>query len=344
VAVLSLNSIEYAPGLPEAPFAVITPYLVPPGPKKVNVGDGFILDSATRLLGARPRAAFSSRAPLTDAAIEAINAATCVIAVGANTLKDDFELTPAFDLATLGRIKVPVILMGIGHYGVAEVTRGMTARSIALFDAFLERFPYISVRCDASARYVLQSLPGAGEKILMTSCPVTHCVDDMDQGFERKARYRQLVVTITDRAFLEQQLPIVQVAPRVFPAERRILALHQDYGNRALWDFAQRLGYEVFRGDNHQDFLRLYRQTDVHFGNRVHAHLKCLSLGVVTFCTPFDLRQAYFAQSLDFPLLERAPDPLFSEYDFARAAARRDRARETMDRFLGGVRSVIGLH
>jgi hypothetical protein len=176
----------------------------------------------------------------------------------------------------------------------------------------------------------------------MTSCPVTQPVDGIDARFERKACYRQLVVTLTDRAYLQEQLPILQAAPAIFPAERRILALHQDYGNRGLWDHAARLGYEVFRSPNHQDFLRLYRESDAHLGNRVHAHLKCLSLGIVTFCTPFDLRQAYFAESLDFPLVQQLPEPQFASYDFARAAARRDTSRVAMDRFVDAVRGLIG--
>ena len=334
--------IEYAAGLPEAPYSVITPYLVPPGPKKVNVGDGFILDSATKLLGARPAHAFTSRAPLSDADIERINATRALVAVGANTLKDDFELTPRFDLATLARFKVPVILMGVGHYGVAEVTRGLTPASQALFRAFLERFPWMSVRCDASRRYVVSALADLADKILMTSCPVCHAVDGIDQGFERKAEYGQLVVTITDRVQVEAQLGILQVAPRAFPARRRVLALHQDYGNAGLWDYAAKLGYEVFRGDNHQSFLRLYEKTDMHFGNRVHAQLKCLSLGVASFCTPFDLRQQYFAESLDFPLIQQVPDPQLASYDFGRAAARRDAARATMDRFTTALKTLIG--
>jgi hypothetical protein len=337
-----LNEIEYGRDLPEAPYTVVTPYLVPPGPKKVNVGDGFILDSATRLLGARPEAAFSSRAPFSEAALERINASRCLVAVGANTLKDDFELAPGFDAVTLARIRVPVILMGVGHYGTAEATRGLSAASQALFRGFLERFPYMSVRCDASKRYVVTALPDLEDRILMTSCPVAHSVDAIDRGFARKEVYDQLVVTITDRAHLQEQLPIVQAAPGAFPAKRRVLALHQDYGNAQLADFARRLGYEVLAGTNHQEFLRLYRATDVHFGNRVHAHLKCISMGIVSYCTPFDLRQAYFAESLDFPLVQRIPDPLFTSYDFARAVRRRDAARLTMDRFVRELRSVIG--
>jgi hypothetical protein len=339
-----LNVIEYPPGLPEAPYSVVTPYLVPPGPKKVNVGDGFILDSAVRLLGARPRVAVSSRVPFDAASIEAINATRCLVAVGANTLKDDFELAPRFDLATLARIRVPVVLMGVGHYGVPAVTRGLSTGSQALFRAFLERFPRMSVRCDASRRYVLAAMPDVADKVVMTSCPVTHVVDGIDRGFARKARYDLLVVTITDRVEVQAQVPMMGIAAQAFPAARRVLALHQDYGNAGLWQVAGQQGFEVLRGDNHQDFLRLYREADVHFGNRVHAHLKCVSLGTVSFCTPFDLRQAYFAESLDFPLIQRYPEPLMETYDFARTRARRDAARVTMDAFVHELSTLIGLH
>jgi hypothetical protein len=338
-----VNPIEYAAGLPVAAYSVITPYLVPPGPKKVNVGDGFILDSATKLIGAIPQVAVSNRVPLADAAIEAINATRCVVAVGANTLKDDFELAPGFDLKTLERIKVPVILMGVGHYGVAEMTRGLTPTSQALFRAFLERFPMMSVRCDASRRYVLEALPDQAERVLMTSCPVAHRVDGIDRGFARKESYDRLVVTITDRSHIPEQMPLLAMATRAFPAKRRILALHQDYGNAQLWAAANAAGFEVFRGDNHQDFIRLYQDTDAHFGNRVHAHLKCVSLGVVSFCTPFDLRQRYFAESLDYPLLQRFPDPALAEYDFTRVARKRDAARGTMERFVARLRETMGL-
>jgi hypothetical protein len=328
---------------PSASYSAITPYLLPPGlPKKVNVGDGFILDSAVKLIGRSPRHSFSSRARLTDLDIEKINETRFLIAAGANTLKDEFELAPGFSSETLAKIQVPVILMGVGHYGVPAMTQGLSPASKALFTAFLERFPYMSVRCDASRKYVLAALPERSANILMTSCPVVYPVDDIDLRFERKDKYRQLVVTITDRSHLQQQLPILPAAAQLFPAERRILALHQDYGAQDLWAFAASQGYEVFRGDRYQDFIDLYCRSDVHFGNRVHAHLKCLSLGVVSFCTPFDLRQSYFAESLDFPLIAKLPSDEIARYDFARVIGRRQQAGLAMAKMLAGIVGLLG--
>ncbi len=328
---------------PPACYSVLTPYLLPAGlPKKVNVGDGFILDSAVKLIGRPPRHTFSSRAPVTDAEIEKINETRFLVAAGANTLKDAFELAPGFSLETLAKIKVPVILLGVGHYGVPALTQGLSPQSKALFAALLERFPYVSVRCDASRRYMLNALPDRSANILMTSCPVVYPVDGIDCGFQRKDRYRQLVVTITDRSHLQQQLPILPAAAGLFPAERRILALHQDYDAHELWAFAREQGYEVFRSSRYQDFIDLYRGTDVHFGNRVHAHLKCLSLGGVSFCTPFDLRQAYFAESLDFPLIDKLPSTDIATYDFGRAVRRREQARSNIDRMLAAIGGLLG--
>ena len=328
---------------PSASYSAITPYLLPAElPKKINVGDGFILDSAVKLIGRSPRHTFSSRAALSDLDIEKINETRFLIAAGANTLKDDFELAPGFSLQTLQRIKVPVILLGVGHYGVPAATQGLMPHSKALFAAFLDRFPYMSVRCDASRRYVLSAMPERAANVLMTSCPVVYPVDKIDLGFERKDKYRQLVVTITDRSHLQQQLPILPAAAQLFPAERRILALHQDYDARDLWAFAEGQGYEVFRSNRYQDFIDLYCKTDVHFGNRVHAHLKCVSLGVVSFCTPFDLRQAFFAESLDFPLIAKLPSDEIARYDFTRCVARRELARKDMQKMLSAIDGLLG--
>jgi hypothetical protein len=332
--------------LPQKDFVVISPYPVDPRTsKKPNMGDGFILNSALKLIGARPTEVFSSRLPISASDLERINASRLVLVAGANTLKSAFEITPNFTPELLARIRTPVALFGIGHYGVAEATaQPLDPPSEAVVREILRRFPYVSARCDASARYLGDSIPDLADRVLMTSCPVVHDVDGLHGGFARKDVYDQLVCTVTDRGAMAAQAAILQVAPRLFPARRRILALHQDYGNKPLWDLAQSLGYEVFRGDRHEDFLDLYHGTDIHLGNRVHAHLKCLSQGVRSFLTPFDLRQAYFAESLDFPLITRAPDAVFETYDFRRVEARIAAARPQMDTFVEAIRSVLDGH
>jgi hypothetical protein len=329
--------------LPQKDFVVITPYLVDPATaKRVNVGDGFIMDSALKLIGARPSRVISSRLPVTEADLAAINAGRLLLVAGANTLKTNFEITPNFTPELLARIEVPVALCGIGHYGVAAATaEPLDAPSRAIVSEIARRFPLISVRCDASADYLRGSAPDLAEQVAMTSCPVALPVDDLDKGFERKAVYDQLVVTITDRQFIQEQARLLPAARDVVQARRRVLALHQNYGNPSLAAFARAQGYEVFVSDRYEDFLALYAATDLHIGNRVHAHLKCLSLGVRSFLTPFDLRQKFFAESLDFPLVTELPSKVLDDYDFGRARARIAAARPQMDRFVAAVRAVL---
>jgi hypothetical protein len=332
--------------LPQKDFVVISPFLVDPATsKKVNVGDGFIMDSALRLIGARPTQVFSSRVPISAQDLEAINASRLVLVAGANTLKSAFEITPNFTPQLLAQIRAPIALCGIGHYGVAQATaRPLDPPSEAVVREILSRFPYISVRCGASARYLRESIPDLADQVLMTGCPVSHAVDGVDRGFALKDTYDTLVCTVTDRGDMNAQTWLMRDAPQLFPSRRRILALHQDYGNKPLWDFARSLGYEVFTSPRYEDFLDLYRDADVHLGNRVHAHLKCLSYGVRSFLTPFDLRQVFFSESLDFPLITQAADPALQTYDFGRAKARIEAAAPQMDAFVDAVRSVLDGH
>lgn len=331
--------------LSTANYSILTPYILPPNtPKKVNAGDGFIMDSSEKLLGARATHYFSARAPLTDDAIARINETKALIVTGANTLKDDYGPTPGFTLETLARLNVPVILMGVGHYGAPEVTRGMHPPVVALLTAMAERFPYFSVRCGRSHEYVVRSCPALKDHFLMTSCPVAYAVDGIDRGFTKKDEYDCVVVTLTDRSHTEQQLPILIATDKCFRARRKILAFHQDYGNQMMHQFARQHGYEIFATEQYQDYIDLYAHTaDLHIGNRVHGHLKSLSLGLRSFLLPFDLRQVYFAESLDFPLITQMPNAEFDTYDFSRFTTRRAQHAPVMERFVAEVRKIIGL-
>lgn len=321
-------------------YTVLTPYFLPPdSPKSVNVGDGFILDSATRLLGRKPEAILSSRAPLLPADLERINSTRFLLVAGSNSLHDHFELIPRFTPKTLDQIKVPIILFGLGHYGIASSCRGLDPSAVRFFSAILERFPHISVRCQASHDYLTSSgLPA--ERILMTSCPVIYPVDEIDKGFERQPFYRRLVVTLTERFNLADQLSLLPLARELFPADQAFYSLHQAHPNASwLHNFARDLGYHVFHSSDYTDYLDLYKRTDIHIGNRVHAHLKCLSLGIPSFLTPFDLRQRFFSESLDFPLISRFPAPDIATYDFSRFVKRRESARQTLELFLSRIPS-----
>ena len=321
-------------------YSAVTPYLVPNNLlKKVNIGDGFIMDSSIKLIQKKPKFIFSSRVPLTDKDIEKINTTKSLIVMGANTLKDNYEITPNFNLEVLNKIKVPIVLMGIGHYGVESVTsNGLDADSFNLVKEINYRFPYISARCNFSYDYLKRS--GIDDQnILNTSCPVIYGVDEVNKQFSKTNQ--KIVVTITDRIHIDKQIGLFHFVKENFKDSNLIASFHQNYNNNELDKYLKNLGFEIFKSEQYEDFIELYKDTDLHIGNRVHAHLKCLSLGVRSFLTPFDLRQLYFSKSLDFPLINKLPDDILETYNFDNFKFKQIEYKLNMDKFINKVKEFI---
>ena len=325
-------------------FCVCTPYIIPDNLNKVmNAGDGFIYDSSIKLIKNNPRFVFSSREKLNEKKIEMINSCKLLVVTGANILKDNLEIITGFDQMTLDKIKVPIALMGIGHYGLEETNKyGFDQNSKLLIKKILDRFPYISVRCNGSFDYMKKSLGVSSlKKIINTSCPVVFKTENIDKKFLKKDIYEYMVVTITDRVMLKQQLPILSFASKFFKYKRKILSLHQNYQNHKLETFAKDMGFEIFKSNDYKNYIDLYLKCDLHFGNRLHAHLKCLSLGVPSFCTPFDLRQLYFSNSIQLPLINHSNYKLLETFMFERFLNHQKKARIKMNNFLSSIVKLL---
>ena len=317
-------------------FSVATPYIIPNFlDKKVNAGDGFIYDSSIKLIGYNPKYIFSTREILTEEKINLINTTKLLIITGANIIKDRFEIITGFDLQTLMKIKVPIVLMGIGHYGLSQTNKnGFDTDSKYILTEILSRFPQISVRCNGSYKYIENCFNKIIKNIFNTSCPVIYNLDGVNKNFKKKNKYRQLVVTLTDRSNLKEQLPILNFAKNFFKSKINILALHQNFENKNFENYAKSQGYEVFSSKNYENFIELYKNTDIHFGNRVHAHLKCLSMGIPSFCTPFDLRQLYFSESIGLPLIIKQTDDHLRTFNFERFTSHQNQSKKIMDNFV----------
>lgn len=300
------------PQCTEDNFGIITPYLIPENSsKKVNAGDGFILDACINLLGRSPRKLYSQWSAITDEQVAEINQYKFLLVAGANILKDDLRITPNFSPNLLNKIKIPVVLMGVGHYGHEEATRnGLSQISKDLLRALTDRFPLISVRCESSQEYLILSDSRLSEKVLMTSCPVLH---HQDMPVDRKQASTDkdsglAVVTLSDRTNYLSQAPLLEFTKRNIKSDRYILSLHQNYQNIELWKYASQLGFEIFHSPSYKDYINLYRAADVHVGNRLHAHLKFIANEKPSYMSHYDLRQVFFAKSIATPLI----DPEFS--------------------------------
>ena len=325
------------------PFSVATPYQIPSLlKKKVNAGDGFIFDSSIKLIGYNPKYTFSSREPLDEKKISLINSTKLLIVIGANILKDNLEIISGFNIETLKKITVPIALMGIGHYGLHQTNRyGLDKNSKKILKQMLTRFPLISVRCNGSLKYIDTFFSEITTNTLNTSCPVIFKVDNIFNKFKKKDKYNQLVTTITDRLNLKQQLPVLHFAKNFFNSKSKILALHQDYENKNLETYANDLGYKIFKSTNYNDYINLYKMTDLHFGNRVHAHLKCLSMGIPSFCTPFDLRQLYFSESIGLPLVVDDKHKNLKKFNFESFILHQSQSKKIMNDFVSQILKTI---
>ena len=81
--------------------------------------------------------------------------------------------------------------------------------------------------------------------------------------------------------------------------------------------------------------------TDLHFGNRVHAHLKCLSMGIPSFCTPFDLRQLYFSESIGLPLVVDDKHKNLKKFNFESFILHQNQSKKIMNDFVSQILKTI---
>ena len=108
-----------------------------------------------------------------------------------------------------------------------------------------------------------------------------------------------------------------------------------------MQNFAKQLGYEIFISDKYQDYIDLYKESDIHIGNRVHGHLKCLSMGIPSFCTPFDMRQKFFSISIGLPLVNKTNDPSLKDFNFENFKNHQKERFKTMRSFISKILEQI---
>lgn len=230
-------------------YSVITPFIVPANisfKKRVNVGDGFILQSIQKLLlPLKCEAIFSSRQALSDEDIVKINSTKALILAGANQLHDDFSILPGMTLERLREIKIPILPFGVGIYGHEHRNRCMSLKTRNLLIEIHQRIKFSSWRCPRTVDYLTKALPELADKALMTGCPVMYGNrdsagnrdstgnKDMSRQSNAKVDYKdvgRIIVTVTDRGdFWERELSTLNFVSQKFKNAEKILSLHQNF-------------------------------------------------------------------------------------------------------------------
>jgi hypothetical protein len=326
--------------------------LIPPelaGKKIVNIGDGFILRAIERLVGTQsPDRIFTSRAAPKNNEIGVLDQYGSVILAGANQLNDHYSAWPGLTAESLLKGKLRLIPFGIGIHGASGYNDGLSQQSRTLLEAMHERIEYSSWRCPLTLDYLDRCLPKLRGRMLMTGCPVVY-----DRPLLEGKRFQDsegsIAVTITDRQdFWERETTLLRWAADRFRQSKRHLVLHQDFLStrpsqakpspvEKIRELAKSLGYQIVIPGTAEQAFDLYRNVDMHFGSRLHAHLYFLSQNKRSFLVSVDDRSVGIAESMGFPL--SCPDGfdavLGFDFEIVRQHAQKHFA--TMQKFLASL-------
>jgi hypothetical protein len=285
-----------------------------------NTGDFLIYERTKSLLrkykGMGDYLEFHSRRESLDTHLDQVNSTKAVIICGGpGTMWNMYPGT--YPLATnLDDIKVPIIIMGSGWYGVpgddATVAEYRFSDSTIQFFHRIKRGGYnIGVRDYLTER----ALRNNGiTNVLMIGCPAWYDLEYLDLDFCAPKSMRTVVFTApAKRIYCRQAVEIMAMLKRIFPETRLICSFHRgltpdeytlEADARWLGELARAatgLGFEVIDTSYGTEKIALYPECDLHVGYRVHGHIYFLSQRKPSFLVHEDGRGRGASEALGVP-------------------------------------------
>ena len=331
-------------------YSVLTPYMIPSellGRKVVNLGDGFILRAIERQIGhfANDKC-FTPRIKPTEKIKQVLKSSRTIILAGANQLNDHFSVWPGLTPNDIREQGFRFIPFGIGLHGQQGMTDSMSANTKEILEVIHDEIKYSSWRCPHTVSYLKKELPHLQHKFLMTGCPVVFDTPLLE-GSKFNEDAGSVVVTVTERHdFWSREINTLDFVARRFRNAKRYLVLHQNFSppgkleylrntirsydpehvnlfEKLRW-YASKRGFIIVTPKTADECIMFYRNIDLHFGSRLHAHLLFLSRNKRSFLTRVDGRADGMAEFLGFPLCnpERFDDYLNFDFERTRKRAR----------------------
>jgi polysaccharide pyruvyl transferase WcaK-like protein len=218
--------------------------------------------------------------------------------------------------SNLDDIKVPIVIMGSGWYGVPGDDATLeqyrfNASTKGMFEKIRRQGSNIGVR-----DYLTESaLKNNGiTNVTMTGCPSWYDLEHLDDDFEAPAAIKTVVFTPpARRIFQGQAVQVMKVLPRLFPWARLVCSFHRGIeadeqtpqedarwmGQLALT--AGELGYEVMDTSYGLEKVSFYEECDLHVGYRVHGHIYFLAKRKPSFLIHEDGRGRGTSEALGLP-------------------------------------------
>jgi glycosyltransferase involved in cell wall biosynthesis/peptidoglycan/xylan/chitin deacetylase (PgdA/CDA1 family) len=260
-----------------------------------NAGDAFIEDSIRRLVAAEDYHRFPLLAPFQDADIEAINNCDIAIICGTNLYQHVFNCT--LDIATIERIKVPIIPMGIGSSAPIGTIPRMDEAGVSAVRLLHSRCSMSSVRDPGSLRF-LHSI--GIRNTMLTACPVLfhglRCPDfrPSGEGYTLSPRARLLHI---DRSYEARQMEALDRLCRRYQPR---LVLQSPYDLPLAEKLKEQYGVEFVMDDQWQaePFVQEVSRQALTFGFRLHFGMLSLSYGKPAYFVAHDSRVSEFCEMM----------------------------------------------
>lgn len=338
-------------------LSVLTPFQFPPGSDKVpNLGDGFILRAIERQVGRfPPEGSFTSRTAPSEAQQQVLMQSGAIILAGANQLDDKFTPWPGLQPSEVRAKPYVFVPMGVGIHGEPERNSKMSPQTREIIEIIHQRIRFSSWRCPRTVAYLRQSIPALAPQFQMTGCPVLY-----DRPLLESSRFHTgqdiVAVTATERGdFWDRESRTIDFVARKFPSAEKWLVVHQDYAVKrrpwfkrkllgalkktsySLHAYAVRRGYKILKPESLDEGLTFYRNADLHFGSRLHAHLHMLSQNKRSFLTKVDERATGISEHFDFPLCNPAKFEEVMDFDFERVRLSALRTFPAMQEFVDSI-------
>jgi len=278
-----------------------------------NIGDHFIDTAIRRML--RDEVvyhSFSIRKPLRAADIDQINLTSCALICGTNLYQHDWE--SALTMATLDRIKVPVVPFGVGSSAAALEDTFVSEETRAMICAIHDRCVLGSVRDEHAAEVVAR----AGVKnVTMTGCPVLFWAGLSTLPRVSPRPRRRLVLTARnwlmhrwpDNVDHPVQIDLLRRVMERFAPTRPVFAVHEDFDRRLVDRFKIPAESVVDKSDL-RDYVELYSNPDnAVLALRLHAGMLARANGLPAIFVGHDTRTYAFCKLLGTECVDLfAPD------------------------------------
>lgn len=285
---------------------------------EVNLGDLLIRERAKRLLleyldvTHENISEFSyTYQNLDEESLQVVLDSDCVVIAGGPAYQPHFYPEVFPDAKTVLDAGIPIYPLGPGWRGKSVDEYTFSEESIEILRRIHENIKVGGAR-DIHTIKVLKK--HGINNVSLSGCPAWYDLSRIDKSFSPPETISKIVVSTPPRGDflrLPQTVYLLYRLSREFPDAQRIFNYHvgitsdtnyisanEARFHKMLHKLSSRLGYETFDSSGDVRNVKMYKDTDLHVGYRVHAHIPTLAYGNPSYLLQIDGRGTGVSESL----------------------------------------------